>query len=97
LHSLADARRFGHSAFALRYAELRRFAAKNSQTVENDREIRAVFRASFRSRLSRAWGMFPASWARKDNSAVSHRSPTMGSFACHGDVTGIEIARYCSP
>jgi hypothetical protein len=26
------------SHFALRYAELRRFAAKNSQTVENDRE-----------------------------------------------------------
>ena len=38
LQSLADARCFGHSAFAARYAELRRFAAKNSQTVENDRE-----------------------------------------------------------
>ena len=38
LHSDADARCFGHSAFAARYAELRRIAAKNSQTVENDRE-----------------------------------------------------------
>jgi len=38
LHSLADARCFGHSAFAARHAELRRFAAENSQTVENDRE-----------------------------------------------------------
>ena len=38
MHSLADARCFGYPAFAARYAELRRFAAKNSQTVENDRE-----------------------------------------------------------
>ena len=34
----ADAKCFGHSAFAGYYAELRAFAAKNSQTVENDRE-----------------------------------------------------------
>jgi hypothetical protein len=38
LHSIADARCFSRSAFAAHYAELRRFAAKNSQTVENDRE-----------------------------------------------------------
>ena len=38
LHSLADARCFGHSIFSARYAELRRIAARNSQTVENDRE-----------------------------------------------------------
>jgi hypothetical protein len=29
---------FSHSAFAPRYAELRRFAAKNFHAVENDRE-----------------------------------------------------------
>jgi hypothetical protein len=39
LQNIADARCFGHSAFAARYAELRRFAAKISQTVEQDREI----------------------------------------------------------
>ena len=39
LRSAADGRYFGHSALALRYAELRSFAAKISQTVENDREI----------------------------------------------------------
>jgi hypothetical protein len=38
LHSIADAMCFGHSAFASRYVELRRFAAKNFQAVENDRE-----------------------------------------------------------
>jgi hypothetical protein len=37
LHSDADARCFGHSAFAARGAELRSFAAKNCQTVEDDR------------------------------------------------------------
>jgi len=42
LHSDADARCFGHPAFALRYAELRSFAAQNSQTVENDRELCAT-------------------------------------------------------
>jgi hypothetical protein len=38
LHSVADARCFGGSAFAARYAELRSFAAEILQTVENDRE-----------------------------------------------------------
>jgi hypothetical protein len=38
LHIDAKARQFGYSAFALCYAELRSFAAKNSRTVENDRE-----------------------------------------------------------
>jgi hypothetical protein len=38
LHTVANARCSGASAFASRYAELRRFAAKNSQAVENDRE-----------------------------------------------------------
>jgi ligand-binding SRPBCC domain-containing protein len=38
LPTVADARCFGHSAFAARYAELRRFAAEKNQTVENDRE-----------------------------------------------------------
>ena len=32
LHSIADAWYFSHSAFATRYAELRRFAAKDFQT-----------------------------------------------------------------
>ena len=43
MRSVADARCFGHSAFALRDAELRSFAAKNSQTVENDRETWHTF------------------------------------------------------
>jgi len=34
LHTVADARRFGHSAFSARGAELRRFAVKIFQTVE---------------------------------------------------------------
>jgi len=38
LHTVADARRFGHLVFAARRAELRRFAAKNLQAVEKDRE-----------------------------------------------------------
>jgi hypothetical protein len=38
LHIVADARCFGGSAFAARYAELRSFAAEILQTVENDRE-----------------------------------------------------------
>jgi hypothetical protein len=38
LHIVADATHFGHSAFSARGVELRRFAAKNLQTVENDRE-----------------------------------------------------------
>jgi hypothetical protein len=42
LHTIADARFFGHLAFAARGAELRRFAVKNFQTVENDRELCAV-------------------------------------------------------
>jgi hypothetical protein len=40
LHIVADTRHFGHSTFAARGAELRRFAAKNLQAVENDRETR---------------------------------------------------------
>jgi hypothetical protein len=39
LRIVADARCLGHFGFAPRYAELRSFAAKISQTVENDREI----------------------------------------------------------
>jgi hypothetical protein len=39
LHIVADARHFDHSAFSERGAELRRFAAKNFQTVESDREL----------------------------------------------------------
>jgi len=38
LRSIAEARCFRDSAFALRYADLRSFASKKSQTVENDRE-----------------------------------------------------------
>ena len=38
LHRIAEARQFGHTAVAQRYAGLRTFAAKISQTVENDRE-----------------------------------------------------------
>ena len=38
LRTVADARYFGHLAFAPRCAELRGFAAKNSPTVESDRE-----------------------------------------------------------
>jgi hypothetical protein len=34
LHTVADARHFGYSAFAARYAELRSFAAKFFPTVE---------------------------------------------------------------
>jgi hypothetical protein len=37
-HTIADAERFSHSAFAPRYAELRRSTAKNFHVVENDRE-----------------------------------------------------------
>jgi hypothetical protein len=37
LRTVADARCFGHSTFAPRRAELRCFAAKNPQAVENDR------------------------------------------------------------
>jgi len=37
LHIVADARHFSHSTFAARFAELHAFAAKNAQTVENDR------------------------------------------------------------
>jgi hypothetical protein len=39
LRTFSDARYFGDSAFALRYAELRSFAAENFQAVENDREL----------------------------------------------------------
>jgi hypothetical protein len=42
LHSIADDRHFGHLAFAVCGAGLRSFAAKNSQTVENDRELCAT-------------------------------------------------------
>jgi hypothetical protein len=38
LHRIAEARQFGHTAVAQRYAGLRTFAAKISQTVEIDRE-----------------------------------------------------------
>lgn len=38
LRTIADARCFKYFAFAPRYAELRRFAAKNCHTVETDRE-----------------------------------------------------------
>jgi hypothetical protein len=38
LRTVADARYFGHLAFAARGAGLRSFAAKKFQTVENDRE-----------------------------------------------------------
>jgi hypothetical protein len=37
----------GSSAFAGHYAALRAFAAKNSQTVENDRESQLSFCAAF--------------------------------------------------
>jgi hypothetical protein len=40
LHIVADTGHFDHSPFATRYAELRSFAAKNLQAVENDRETR---------------------------------------------------------
>jgi len=36
--STADARHFGHQSFSACGAELRRFAAKNPRTIENDRE-----------------------------------------------------------
>ena len=39
LRTVADARCSRPVAFAPRFAELRRFAAKNLQTVEDDREI----------------------------------------------------------
>jgi hypothetical protein len=39
LRTVADARYFGYSAFSAHRAELRRFAAKIFQTVEDDREI----------------------------------------------------------
>jgi hypothetical protein len=38
LRTVADARYFGHPAFATRSAELRSFAAKIFRAVENDRE-----------------------------------------------------------
>jgi hypothetical protein len=38
LRIVADAKYSGDSTFAPRYAELRCFAAKNLQTVEEDRE-----------------------------------------------------------
>jgi hypothetical protein len=41
LHIVANARHFGHPLFAALYAELRGFAAKISQAVENDRETTA--------------------------------------------------------
>jgi hypothetical protein len=50
LHSIADARCFGHSAFAARYAELRSFAAKTFRAVENDREKIFVEWRAFSSR-----------------------------------------------
>jgi hypothetical protein len=37
-HTVADATRLGISVFALHYTDLHRFAAKNSQSVEDDRE-----------------------------------------------------------
>jgi len=38
LRTVADTRHFSHFTFLARGAELHSFAAKNSQTVENDRE-----------------------------------------------------------
>jgi hypothetical protein len=43
LRTVADARCFGQSAFAVCYAGLRSFAAKNFQAVENDREMRGAY------------------------------------------------------
>ena len=54
LRSVANARCFSHSVFATPYADLHRFAAKNSYAVENDREKLGVAfaqRWSFRTRL----------------------------------------------
>jgi hypothetical protein len=47
LQSNADARCSGASALAPRYTESRSFAAKNPQTVENDRETFGRFLADF--------------------------------------------------
>jgi hypothetical protein len=38
LHIVAGTRHFSHSIFSAHDAELRRFAAKNVQTVEDNRE-----------------------------------------------------------
>src|SRR5437879_11247705 len=53
LHSITDARCFWPIPFAPRYAELRVFAAKNPQTVGNDRE-NFLSSDSFSRPLSRA-------------------------------------------
>src|SRR5207247_9660290 len=50
LRTLADARCFDNATFAARSAELRRFAAKNSQAIENDRESHVSPRACARAR-----------------------------------------------
>ncbi len=84
LRSVADAKQFGHAGFAVRYAELRTFAAKILQTVEGDREKFSPGRAIlFSSRHPRARGGSCLKASRKlyNRKAPSHYL-TINNLVC---------------
>jgi hypothetical protein len=64
LHIVTDAGCASHSAFSARGVALRSFAAKNSQTLENNREKIHLFffNSSFAGILARVWSCFRLVW-----------------------------------
>jgi hypothetical protein len=79
LRTLADARCFDNATFAARSAELRRFAAKNSQAIENDREWQVSPRACARARglVGSAGNTIPGKGKPRKRAAGSRGSISM--------------------